>query len=444
MLTSLLRQLFRRRPPLATPTLASGLEAYQAGDLQAAAEKFSAYLVAHPEDADGHINLGAVLQRLGHYPQALSCFNAAARLAPADAAAHYNIGLIHHLQGDVETAERCYRDAIRVDPSYPEAHREYSMLRLYVGDYSPSVWASYRERRRCAGFPLTVSRCPAPLWKGESPAEKTVLTYGEQGLGDEILFASCYPDLIAQSSHCVIETEPRLEELFRRSFPRATVLGRQREAELAAVYPSVSWQAPCGDLPYFYRASAAAFPDRPRYLAADPEKVDRWKRRLAALGPGPKIGISWRGGTARTRQEIRSAPLTHWRPILALPGSQFISLQYGDCASDLEQARNALGVELHHWPEAIADYDETAALVSALDLVISVTTSVVHLAGALGRPVWILANAGPRWCYGLNGGRLPWYVTARLFQQRRLGIWDDVMSSVAERLAAGLGAPLDR
>src|SRR5688572_2460593 len=118
MLTSLLRQLFRRRPPLATPTLASGLEAYQAGNLQAAVERFTAYLAAHPEDADGHINLGAVLQRLGRYPEALSCFRTAARLAPADAAAHYNIGVIHHLQGDVATAERCYRDAIRVDPSY--------------------------------------------------------------------------------------------------------------------------------------------------------------------------------------------------------------------------------------------------------------------------------------------------------------------------------------
>jgi tetratricopeptide (TPR) repeat protein len=414
------------------------LEAYQAGNLQAAVERFSAYLAAHPEDADGHINLGAVLQRLGRYAEALSCFRTAAHLAPADAAAHYNLGVIHHLQGDLQKAERHYLDAIRVDPTYPAAHRDYSMLRLHAGDYSPAVWASFRERRRCAGFPLTVSRCPAPLWKGEALAEKVVLTYGEQGLGDEILFASCYPDLIAQSSHCVIETEPRLEALFRRSFPAATVLGRQRESDLAAVYPSVSWQVPCGDLPYYYRASAAAFPDRPAYLAVDPEKVRRWKQRLESLGRGPKIGISWQGGTARTRQEVRSAALTRWRPIFAQPGSHFVSLQYGDCAGDLEQARGSLGVALHHWPEAIADYDETAALVSALDLVISVTTSVVHLAGGLGRPVWVLVNAAPRWCYGSDGSRLPWYASARLFRQSQLGVWDDVMRAVAERLKAGI------
>ena len=444
MLISFLRRLFRARQPApsptpgSAPTLASGLEAYQAGNLQAAVERFSAYLAAYPRDADGHINLGAVLQRLGRYPEALSCFSTAARLAPADPAAHYNLGVIHHLQGDVETAERCYLDAIRVDPTYPEANREYSMLRLHVGDYSPAVWASFRERRRCPGFPLTVSRCPAPLWKGEALAEKVVLAYGEQGLGDEILFASCYPDLIAQSSHCVIETEPRLEALFRRSFPRATVLGRQREAELSTVYPSVSWQVPCGDLPCYYRASAAAFPAGSAYLSADPEKIQRWKQRLESLGPGPKIGISWRGGTARTRQEVRSAALTHWRPIFARPGLHFISLQYGDCAGDLELARSTLGVDLHHWPEAIADYDETAALVSALDLVISVTTSVVHLAGGLGRPVWVLVNAAPRWCYGAGGSRLPWYASARLFRQSRLGAWDDVFTAVAERLTAGL------
>jgi hypothetical protein len=296
------------------------------------------------------------------------------------------------------------------------------------------VWASYRERRRCAGFDLTVSRCPAPLWSGESVEGKVVLTYGEQGLGDEILFGSCYPDLIAQAAHCIIETEPRLEELFRRSFPAATVLGRHRETELSAAYPGVSCKLPCGDLPYLYRGSTAAFPQRPGYLAAAPSKVDGWKRRLEELGPGCKIGISWRGGTARTRQEVRSAALDHWRPVLAHPGSQFVSLQYGDCEAELERARSELGVDLHHWPEAIADYDQTAALVSALDLVITVTTSVAHLAGALGSPVWILVNAAPRWCYGSRGDRMPWYTSARLFRQRRMEVWDDVMQAVAQRL----------
>jgi tetratricopeptide (TPR) repeat protein len=432
MLLSLLKRLFgSRRPP---PTLSSGLEACQAGNLPLAAERFGAYVMAHPGNADGHINLGAVLQRLGRYPEALSCFRTAARLAPADPVPLYNIGVIHNLRGDLAAAERSYLDAIHVDPSYPEAHREYSMARLYHGDYSPTVWASFRERRRCDGFDLTVSRCPAPVWTGAPLAGKTVLTYGEQGLGDEILFASCYSDLIAQSGHCVIETEPRLEELFRRSFAGATVLGRQRERELDAVYPSVSWKLPAGDLTYFYRTSAAAFADRPGYLAAASGKVDRWKRRLEELGPGRKIGISWRGGTPRTRQEARSVPLANWRPLFTLPGLHFVSLQYGDCGADLEQARGEFGVDLQHWPEAIADYDETAALVGALDLVITVTTSVAHLAGALGGPVWMLVNAAPRWCYGSRGDRLPWYASARLFRQSRLGVWDDVMGAVAERL----------
>lgn len=443
MLVSFLRQLFGgrrsgvaaggRQPIRSTPEAC--LEALRLGRLDMAAECFRAHLAAHPDDADAHINFGVALQRLGRYSEALARFETATRLVPTDPTAWYNVGVIHHLLGDLARAESCYLSAIEADPAYPEAHREYSMLRLGHGDFSAAVWSSFRHRRRCAEFELTVSRCPARLWTGEPLEERTVLAYGEQGLGDEILFASCYPDLIARSQHCVIETEPRLEGLFRRSFPGATVFGRHREAELAALYPSTAYQVPCGDLPLFFRPSAEAFPGRNAYLTADAAAVERWQRTLASLGAGLKVGISWRGGTARTKQAYRSVGLDKWGPVFRLGGAHFISLQYGDCSDDLAHARTTLGVKLHHWPEAIADYDETAALVRALDLVISVTTSVAHLAGALGQKVWVLVNAAPRWCYGTGGSNLPWYPSARLFRQRDLGFWDDVMSGVADALA---------
>jgi hypothetical protein len=130
--------------------------------------------------------------------------------------------------------------------------------------------------------------------------------------------------------------------------------------------------------------------------------------------------------------------------VFAHPGSRFVSLQYGQCEAEIERARREMGVTIHHWPDAIADYDETAALVSALDLVITVTTSVAHLAGGLGRPAWVLVNAAPRWCYGAEGERMPWYGSVRLFRQRRLGAWDDVMAAVVERLDEGASAMRDR
>lgn len=311
------------------------------------------------------------------------------------------------------------------------------MLRLVQGDFSESVWASFRRRRNCEGFKPTENQCAASPWNGEPLEGKTILAYGEQGLGDEILFASCYPDVIAQAGRCIIETEPRLEKLFRRSFPAAAVFGRQRETELAERYPAIAYKVPCGDLPLYFRQSMEAFPKRDAYLYADDGAVERWRQVLGRLGAGLKLGISWRGGTDRTGQAHRSIDLEQWRAVFGIPGVHFVSLQYGECEAELACA-GRLGVQLHHWPEAIVDYDETAALVCALDCVITVTTSLVHLAGALGQTVWILTNTAPRWCYMSKGTTMPWYPSARIFRQNRAGNWSEVMEQVADALAQRL------
>ena len=411
------------------------MQALRSGRLEAAAHCFRSYLARHPDDATNHNNLGVTLQRLGDAARALECYETAARLAPGNADARYNVGVIHHLQGHIGRAEHAYRRALRAEPTHPEANREYGMLRLCQGDFSKDVWSRFRQRRRCEGFVPTVSRCTAPLWNGEPLEGETILTHGEQGLGDEILYASCYPDLMARAGHCVIETHPRLENLFQRSFPGASVLGRQRESDLDALYPAVAYQVPGGDLPLHFRSSLAAFPDRLAYLKADPGAVARWKEILRALGTGLKVGISWRGGTARTNQAHRSFALAQWNAMLRLPGACFVNLQYDECDEELALARRDTGCSIYHWPEAIADYDETAALVCALDLVITVTTSVAHLSGALGQKVWILANAAPRWCYLAGGSTMPWYSSARIFRQARLGDWNEVMEQVAAALA---------
>jgi tetratricopeptide (TPR) repeat protein len=409
-------------------------QALLAGDYEGAIDCYRRFLDQHPDDGTAYNDLGVALQRLGRYQEALVCYESCVGLTPACADAWYNAGSIHHVQGKVDLAETCYRNAIWADPGHPEAHRDYSMLRLVQGDYSEDVWSSFRRRRDCDGFVATLSRCPAPFWNGEPLAGKTVLVYGEQGLGDEILFASCYPDLIARARHCVIECEPRLEQLFRRAFPTATVIGRHREAELRATYGEIAYKVPCGDLPLHFRRGRDAFP-RIAYLSPNPAGVQSWRRALDNLGSALRVGISWRGGTARTFQALRSIELAKWAPLLRTPGVQFVSLQYGDCAEEIEGARQALGVDIRHWPQAIDDYDETAALVCALDLVITVTTSLAHLAGALGQTLWILTSASPRWCYLAEGETMPWYASARLFRQGRPGAWDAVMDQAAAALA---------
>lgn len=443
MLISLLKRLFFNDRP---DSVASGDKPIDSGEcrrillagkLDAAVQCYRDYLTRYPDDASAHNDLGVALQRLGRHGEALNCYEAVMQLAPANANAWYNAALIYHLRGHGAQAENCYQGALRADPQHPEAHREYSMFRLVQGDFSESVWSSFRHRRNCEGFKPTENRCPASLWNGEPLEGKTMLVYGEQGLGDEILFASCYPDVIVRAGQCVIETEPRLEKLFRRSFPTAAVFGRQREVELAEHYPAIAYKVPCGDLPLHFRQSLEAFPRRDAYLDADDGAVERWRQVLGRLGTGLKIGISWRGGTDRTGQAYRSINLEQWRALFSIPGTHFVSLQYGECEAELAYA-NKLGLQLHHWPEAIADYDETAALVCALDCVITVTTSLAHLAGALGRAVWILTNTAPRWCYMSKGTTTPWYPSARIFRQTRAGNWNEVMEQVATALAQGL------
>jgi hypothetical protein len=152
------------------------------------------------------------------------------------------------------------------------------------------------------------------------------------------------------------------------------------------------------------------------------------------LGPGLKIGFSWQGGTVNTRSRLRSIPLDEWLPLLRQPGTRFISLQYGNVAPAIATLGQLGGSEVVHWQESIDDYDETAALVSALDLTISVCTSVIHLAGALGRPVLVLAPVGPEWRYGIAGHDMAWYPSVRIFRQRAFGEWRPVIDDVAHHL----------
>jgi hypothetical protein len=164
-------------------------------------------------------------------------------------------------------------------------------------------------------------------------------------------------------------------------------------------------------------------------------RVAYWRDRIASLPGKMKVGISWRGGAKSTRGGLRSVPLHQWLPILQLPNIAFVSLQYTECAQELAQLRQ-LGVQIEHWQDAIDDYAETAALVSALDLVVSVQTAVVHLAGALGTPVWALISAVPEWRYGGHGETMPWYPSARLVRQIHPGEWAPVIRRVQTELSA--------
>jgi hypothetical protein len=284
---------------------------------------------------------------------------------------------------------------------------------------------------------------PQPKWAGESLAGKRLMLISEQGLGDEIMFASTFAEAIAEAGHCVIECDARLVPLFQRSFPAATFVGVhkgegnvwvQKQIEHQDSLPPFDLWTAAGDFVASRRPSRDSFPRHAGYLRADPARVAYWAERLRELGTGLCAGLSWRGGSAMTNQTGRSISLDALAPLLRAPGVRFVCLQYGSCTDDIAAFEARHGIRIHHFPEALADYDETAALVAALDLVISVCTAVVHLGGALGKRVWVMAPRVSEWRYGHEGPEMIWYPGVTVHRQRRDGDWKPVVAEVRKAL----------
>jgi tetratricopeptide (TPR) repeat protein len=378
--------------------------------------------------------LGLAHQKLNDPVRALGCYDVALAMRDDDFELHDNRGTAFLELGRPEEALASYRKAlaIRPDAALPAFHL--ALTRLFRGDYRGG-WDNYELRRLDKDYPKRAHVYPE--WDGAPLAGRTLLVRREQGLGDEIMFASCLPQVIAMAKHCVVECEPRLLGIFRRSFPAATVVAALPEGELSpeAFARDIDLEIPAGSIPRFLRRDAGDFPRHQGYLRADPQRVREWAERLSSLGPGLKVGFSWTGGVRKTRRRLRSLQLEHCLPLFNTPGTCFVSLQYTPDAADAVAAlKERHGANVVHWPDAIEDYENTAALVSALDLTISVCTAAVHLGGALGRPVWVMAPYSPEWRYGHSGATMPWYPAIRIFRQPAFGEWDAVIAAVATEL----------
>jgi hypothetical protein len=265
-----------------------------------------------------------------------------------------------------------------------------------------------------------------------------MLVYAEQGLGDEIMFASCIPDVLHRCRDVVIECNTRLEPLYKRSFPAAVVRGAEKNEDKAwlAQLPRIDFQVAVGSLPLHFRRSRAQFPAHQGYLIADPQRVAKWRSRLGTSAARLRVGIAWRGGSLRTKQATRSIPLERWVPLLGCRDIEFVGLQYGETARELASLCSAHQVTVRHLGDSLADFDELAAAIETLDLVITVDNTVAHLAGALGREVWILLANAPEWRYPRHGTEMPWYPSARLFRQTQSRAWEPVMVDVMAALGS--------
>jgi len=336
--------------------------------------------------------------------------------------------------GQIDESLAAYKRALKLSPGYADAEYHIGQVNLMRRKYREG-WQGFEERFRTEQY----RNYPAcnPRWNGTSLNGRTLLIRREQGLGDEIMYSSCFPQLVADAKRCYIECEPRLEKLFSRSFPQATVFSTGNDRRIPQSVPerAIDVKTYAASLPRYLRNSLRDFPGHSGYLTADPVSVLHWREQLATLGDGLKVGISWRGGTALTYSGRRSLSLEDLLPVLSVPGVRWVNLQYGERADEIAAFGRDRGIPIADWPDAVDhDYDETAALVTALDLVISVCTSVVHLTGALGKPVWVMASYVPEWRYGLEGESMPWYPAVRLVRQAERGAWEPVIASIENQL----------
>ncbi|HSA91148.1 MAG TPA: tetratricopeptide repeat protein [Burkholderiales bacterium] len=400
-----------------------------------------AALRERPDDPALVTDLGMILADQMRYDEALERFERALEAAPQNVVAINRKALLLDHLGERARGLELLREALRLAPNDEFVHYTQYNLGLHhlkYGEFAAG-WEGYEHRRGFENFIGRYRRFPLPQWDGEPLAGRNVLVLPEQGLGDEIMFGSCIPDLAAEAAHVIVECDPKLEAIFRRSFPACTVVSRQRTLAndwITRVQPKPELQVAAGSLARRYRSRTEDFPQRP-FLQADPARVAAWKAKLEALGPGRKIGLSWRGGVGLTGRKRRSFSLGELAPVLRLPGTHWISLQYTDVREELRQLESRQPLKVHHWQEAIDDYGETAALVCALDGVLTVCTAIVHLSGALGRPAVVMVPFGADWRYGGEGERIVWYPSVRLVRQRRVGEWSDVLQEVSRRIGTG-------
>ncbi|PWC79946.1 hypothetical protein TSH64_27760 [Azospirillum sp. TSH64] len=415
------RLVTRHRPDDATAFYNLGAVLQQKGAFESAEIAYRQALKRNPRHSAALNNLGSVLKRLGRPDQAELCHRQALDLHPEFVEARYNLGNALQAQGRYEEAAACFEEALAQQPDLATATYNLSLLALLHGDIARG-WAGY-ERRFAAGEAVPNRRFPIPRWDGAVLRGKRLLIWREQGVGDEMMFASCYPDVVAWAGGPVtIECDPRLVPLFRRSFPKATVRAESCTGDAFGEPlretidpPDCDLQVAAGDLPELLRGSLSAFEPQGPWLVADPALVERWRQRLAALGPGLRVGIGWRSQLMTADRKASYVMLEHWGPLFAVPGLVFVNLQYGECEEEIRAAEERFGVTIHRWADLNLkdDFDGAAALTANLDLVISPAMSAGELAGALGVPVWRFG--GRDWTQLATGAR-PWFPAMRLFR----------------------------
>jgi tetratricopeptide (TPR) repeat protein len=404
-----------------------------------AVEDFDRALMIKPDHADTHNNRGTVLRMLGRDAQALESYERALEIRPDHAEAHSNRGLILHDRLEPAAAIESFDRAIEARPDFATAYNNRAYSKLLAGDLAGG-WVDHEWRWKNERSPLFAerSRLPGALWLGREPlAGKRILCVGEQGFGDAIQFCRYVPLVAQRGGTVILEVAAPLRALV------ATLEGVSQLITRGEPLPDSAYHCPLMSLPLAFGTTLSTIPGQVPYLRAPLAAVRAWQAQLG-IKRRLRVGLAWSGGLRPDQPELsrvnhrRNVGLAHFAK-LKHPGVEFYSLQKGPAGE--AELRTAIaerwnGPGIIDFTHRLNDFSETAALIENLDLVICVDTSIAHLAGALGKPVWILNRFDTCWRWLMNRADSPWYPSARLYRQDAPGDWDTVMQRVRADLIA--------
>lgn len=397
------------------------------GLLEEAVVEFRRVIALNPPNqlADAYNNLGNTLCDLGKYEEAVGACRQALGLRPDFPGALTTLGVSLQYQGQLAEAEAAYRRAIAVEAGYPEAHKNLALLLLLRGDFGPG-WKEYEWRWRCEHFKHARWNVEQALWDGSDLRGRTILLHAEQGFGDTIQFIRYLPLVAARAGGVIFECGPELRRLLQGA------AGVTRWLAAGDPPPPYDVHCPLMSLPRALGTTAENIPGGGAYLRADAVGKEWWRKELAGDRQRLKVGLVWAGRPTNRNNLSRSITLQMLAPLGQVPGVSFYSLQKGEARAQARQP--PAGMELIDRSAELRDFADTAALLANLDLVIAVDTAVVHLAGAMGKRVWMLLPFMPDWRWQLGREDSPWYPTVRLFRQTTNGEWQSVIQRVAAAL----------
>jgi tetratricopeptide (TPR) repeat protein len=418
-----LETVLARKPAHFEARLNSGLAHAKLENLERALADFDTALTLVPQHPVAHFNRGVVLIKLGRYAEAVAANERAGAANPDYVAAWLNRGMALAQLRRFEEAIASYGEVLARRQDNADAHFNRALALLTIGDYRAG-FADYEWRWRRTGAPAQKNR-GRRLWLGDTPLSgKTILLHAEQGFGDTIQFARYAPVVAAQGAKVVLEVQPELKSLLLRLEGVTAVVARGEAP------PPFDVHCPLGSLPLARKTELPVVPAHIPYLSADQAHLQKWSARIEKL-PRPRIALAWAGNPAHDNDRNRSIALSTLAPLLAMPAS-FVSVQRDVRGSD--PARLGAATQLTHLGGELADFNDTAAVLSLCDLLITADTATAHLAGAMGRPVWVLVPFAPDWRWMLDGETTPWYPTARVFRQSALADWGAVIARVASAL----------